>query len=133
MPLKTLFLNIFSLLMLALNPPAHGMRFPVSYLIYNHKTKYMAVRKDNADRNLDSSISNNPEKDRKYYDTGRDGDFTTDPDSSIEEGNEDYDDEEEENKNISLAGNDKKEEKDSYVTYNGNSDENPPIVSDKDQ
>lgn len=90
----------------------------------------MAVRKDNVDRNLDSLSSNNPNKDSKYSDTGRDGDYTTDPDSSIEEGNEDYDDEEEENKNISSTHTEKKE-KDSYVSYNGNSDDNPPIVSDE--
>lgn len=52
----------------------------------------MMIRKENEIRH------SSDDKDRKYSDTGRDGDYTTGTPTSIEEGDEDYDDEMEEMK-----------------------------------
>ena len=49
------------------------------------------IRKEHKENNY--NLQNASDKDRKYSDHGRDGDYSREPDTSIEEGDEDYDDE----------------------------------------
>jgi len=73
------------------------------------------IRKENKE-NADMPV-HGKHKDRKYSDEGRDGDYTKDPDSSMEEGDEDYDDEEE---GVSFNKEETKNEKEHYAGHNGN-------------
>lgn len=58
----------------------------------------MAIRKNPEETSNKNIISNGSDKDNKYSDRGRDGDYTTEKPASIEEGDEDYDDETQENR-----------------------------------
>lgn len=53
----------------------------------------MTNRKETDDIRKDKLVSNDMDKDKKYSDAGRDGDYTTEKPASVEEGDEDYDDE----------------------------------------
>ncbi len=57
----------------------------------------MITKKENKDLQDSRRVSDDRNKDRKYSDTGRDGDYSTELPTSIEEGDEDYDDETEQN------------------------------------
>ena len=95
------------------------------------------TRRDATEKADTSNLTKKEIKDSKYYDEGQDGDYNSasisgDQPANIEEGNDDHDDEEShDNSNASSPmPSEDKDEKNSYVSYDGNAQPNNPSDND---